>query len=121
MGPRCASITDSTTVWLWPCAAPTPRSRPWGGVSWAPIPLCPTPRRAPNAVVGSGPVLDPSPKSFPHRLDVVEGSVRELAQALDQVVGRAHAPSACDDHRPVSRERGRLEVAGQLGPSLDLV
>src|SRR5437868_8387614 len=79
------------------------------------------PRRAPNAKWESGPVLDPPPQSFPHRLDVVEGPVGKLAEALDQVVGGAHAAGAGNDHRPVSREDGRLEVAGQLGPSLDLV
>src|SRR5881397_1795118 len=72
----------------------------------------------PNAVSLSGPILDPAPQSFPHRLQVVEGPLWQPLQIGQEVVGRPRTAGAGDQRGAVGREDRGLEMTGQLASRL---
>src|SRR3954447_12555218 len=101
--------------------ASTARSSALEGRSLDTTSISPIPPPPPSAANGSGPVLDPPPQSFPHRLEMVEGSFRQSAEPVSQLVRRPHTSGALDEGVAVGGEHRWLQMAGQFGPGLDLV
>src|SRR3954468_8624143 len=76
-------------------------------------PNCSTPSRGcprcSPATDRSGPVLDPTPKSLPHRLEMVENAIRQALELGDGLGGSAHSPGAVHELGLVGREHRGLQ------------
>src|SRR3954468_13648582 len=98
--------------------ASTARSTALEGRSLDTTSISPIPPPPPSAANGSGPVLDPPPQSFPHRLEMVEGAFRQAAEAVGQLVRGRGASGALDEGVAVGGEHRGLQMAGQFCPGL---